>query len=74
MAGLGLASVTYAREGWVCRYDVAQACGRALAFEVEGYTAFHVIGAAGARDRFDVARTETELGVEFENRFEAYGA
>ena len=70
--GRNLANVTYCRGGWVCRYDLAQACLKALTFNSTGYTAYHIIGAKQARSHFDIDRTERELGLQFETRFENY--
>ena len=53
------------RDGWVDRYDVGEACIRALEIEHRGYDVFHLIGAPGAKRRFDVARAESVLGIEF---------
>lgn len=54
----------------MCRYDLARACLKALELDPVGYTAFHVVGALQARQRFDIARTEKELGLAFESQFE----
>jgi len=71
-AGQTLSTLDYCRGGWVCRYDLATACVKALHLSTLGYTAFHVIGATEARKHFDIERTETELGFVFETRFEQY--
>ena len=60
--GIPLAELKYCRGGWVCRHDLAEACLTALSFGTGGYHAFHIIGSREARERFDVARTEDELG------------
>ena len=60
--GRPLETLDYTRGGWVCRHDLARACLAALRFESTGYHAFHVIGSRAARDRFDIDRTERELG------------
>jgi nucleoside-diphosphate-sugar epimerase len=60
--GRPLADLQYCRGGWVCRYDVAGAVNHALRFDQPGYHRFDIIGAIQARDRFDIVRTETELG------------
>lgn len=70
--GQPLSQVTYCRGGWVCRYDLARACVKALALESNGYEAFHVIGSWPARAHFDVARTENELELVCEIQFERY--
>jgi nucleoside-diphosphate-sugar epimerase len=60
--GRPLAGLGYARGGWLCRYDLARACLRALRFPHSGYHAFHVVGSRVAQARFDLERTERELG------------
>jgi dTDP-4-dehydrorhamnose reductase len=50
------------RGGWVCRYDLADACLKALELRPEGYAVYHVVGSRLASDRFDIARTEREFG------------
>lgn len=60
--GRRLQDLEYCRGGWVCRYDVAGAWLRALEAGLDGYNAFHVIGASSARSHFDIARTERVLG------------
>jgi hypothetical protein len=70
--GRALADLKYCRGGWLCRYDLAQACLNALELDLEGYNAFHVIGSRAARAHFDIERTENELGMTFESKFEAY--
>ncbi len=71
--GRPLEHLEYARDGWVCRYDLAHACVRALEFARPGYAAFHVIGSRQAERRFDVARTARELGFTFASRFDHFG-
>jgi hypothetical protein len=70
--GRDLASLAYCRGGWVCRYDLARACIKALEMNPRGYEAFHIIGAKQARQYFDIERTERDLGLTFETRFEQY--
>ncbi len=72
LKGRPLSTLDYCRGGWVCRYDLANACLKALESRKEGYHAYHVVGSDGARRRFDIDRTETELGVVFCCRFEQY--
>jgi nucleoside-diphosphate-sugar epimerase len=60
--GRPLAELRYARGGWLCRHDLARACLQALRFPHTGYHAFHVVGSRAARVRFDLERTERELG------------
>lgn len=71
-AGRSLDTLTYCRGGWVCRYDIAAACVRALVVDATGYQAFHVIGSVAARERFDIERTERELGVVCAQQFAQY--
>ena len=72
LKGRPLSTLEYCRAGWVCRYDLADACLKALEFDGKGYRAFHVIGSRGARDHFDVDRTEKELGLTFRSHFEQF--
>ena len=44
----------------------------ALRLEETGYHAYHVIGSRAARDRFDIDRTERELGFRCEVEFAEY--
>lgn len=62
MRGRNLHDVHYARGGWVCRYDLAQAVVKALDYDVRGYDAFHIIGTRAARQHFDIEYTENVLG------------
>lgn len=70
--GRHLSTIDYCRGGWVCRYDLANACLKSLELSPSGYHAFHVIGDEKARAYFDIAKTERELGFTFETRFERY--
>lgn len=60
--GTPLEELEYCRGGWVCRYDLAGACLKALSFGAKGYHAFHIIGSREAREQVDIERTEDELG------------
>jgi hypothetical protein len=60
--GTPLAELHYARGGWLCRFDLARACLKALRFRQSGYRAFHVIGSRAAWAHFDLGRTERDLG------------
>jgi nucleoside-diphosphate-sugar epimerase len=71
-AGRPLSTLDYCRGGWVCRHDLATACVKALELSAPGYSAFHVIGAIEALKHYDVERTQIELGLAFETRFEQY--
>lgn len=73
-AGRNLSSLDYCRGGWVCRYDLAAASVKAVALQSSGYNAFHVIGSYQARQRFDIDRTEKQLGLNFESLFERYAS
>lgn len=68
--GRPLASLDYCRGGWVCRYDLARACEKALELSSPGYSAFHIIGSKGANRYFDIDRTVRELNLNFEEQFE----
>ena len=57
-----------ARDGWLHRYDVGEACLRALESAPRGYDVFHLVGAPAAREKFDVARAEEVLGLRFTRR------
>jgi uronate dehydrogenase len=70
--GRPLSQVHYCRGGWVCRYDLAAACLKALEIDRTGYNAFHVIGGRKAQTYFDIERTEHELGLTCKTHFEAY--
>lgn len=70
--GEPLSTLTYCRGGWVCRYDLAAACAKALELDANGYNAFHVIGDLRALPYFDIERTEEYLGSIFKSRFERY--
>lgn len=48
--------------GWVCRYDLAEACGMALNAPLSGFQPFHIMSTAPGRSSFDVDRTERLLG------------
>ena len=70
--GQPLSEVNYCRGGWVCRYDLANGCLKALEFPNSGYDAFHVIGGHQAQAYFDIERTEQELKLTCKTNFEAY--
>lgn len=70
--GRPLAGVSYAHGGWVCRYDVAAACVKALTIGTGGYRAYDLIGSHQARARFDVERTERDLGFAIAERFAGF--
>lgn len=70
--GRALETIMYCRGGWVCCYDLANSVIAALSYDKTGYDAFHVIGAIGAEKRFDIERTERNLGIRPQSRFEDY--
>ena len=53
------------RDGWLHRYDVGEACLRALEIPHHGYDVFHLVGAPAAKKKFDIARAEAVLGLQF---------
>jgi nucleoside-diphosphate-sugar epimerase len=67
-----LEEVKYARGGWVCRYDLAKACLRAVEISRTGFDMYHVVGSRQARECFDIERTEEELGFKCAVQFEQY--
>jgi nucleoside-diphosphate-sugar epimerase len=70
--GRSLEDVKYARGGWVCRYDLAAACLKAVEIAKPGFNKYYVIGAKDANEHFDVERAEKELGLKYTARFEQY--
>ena len=73
-SGRSLPELNYCRGGWVCRYDLAVACVKAIEMNNPGYHAFHVIGAVEAQRHFDLIRTEKELGFVPQIRFENFSS
>ncbi len=59
-----------AGDGWVHRYDVGEACVRALEIDHKGWDVFHLIGAPQGKRRFDSARAESVLGMRFTTEFD----
>ena len=55
---------------WIDRYDVGEACLRALEMDHRGWDVFHLIGAPEAKRIFDVSRTEACPGVHFTTDFD----
>lgn len=70
--GKSLAALDYARGGWVCRYDLANACLKAIEYTGTDYRVFHIIGSKRARDYFGVERAEKELKFNVAVQFEQY--
>ncbi|MDA1258468.1 MAG: NAD(P)-dependent oxidoreductase [Chloroflexi bacterium] len=59
-----------AEDAWIDRYDVGRACLGALALKPGGYRRYHLVGAPGAREVFDVERAEADLGLRFTTEFD----
>lgn len=57
---------------WVDRYDVAEACLRALTVDHAGFEILYLIGWHRGEDYFDIERTRQKLGLQFRHRFEGY--
>lgn len=70
--GKSLDALEYARGGWVCRYDLANACLKAIEYPGTNYRVFHVVGSKRARNYFDVEQTEKELKFKVAAQFEQY--
>lgn len=70
--GRSLSDLNYARGGWICRYDLAQAVVKAFEYQHSGYDAFHIIGAKQAQQYLDTSRTESVLDFKAEIVFEDY--
>lgn len=70
--GKSLDSLDYARGGWVCRYDLANACLKAVEHNKTGCQVFHIVGSKRTRDYFDVERAEEILKFRVTEQFEQY--
>jgi len=57
-------------DAWIDRYDVGRAYLGALKLQMSGYRRYHLVGAPGAREVFDVERTEAALGIQFTTEFD----
>ena len=57
-------------DAWIDRYDVGRACLGGLKLQMSGYRRYHLVGAPGARDVFDVERTEADLGIQITTEFD----
>jgi nucleoside-diphosphate-sugar epimerase len=68
--GRSLAELTYCRGGWVCRYDVAKVCEKALRIIDSKFNVFHVVGSYQAKKQFNIDRTEKLLNMRIECTFE----
>ena len=69
-----LSEENYCRGGWVALEDVADACASALTIEPsdEAFEILNIVGAAGARARFQVGQAEERLGIKLQYDFAAY--
>jgi nucleoside-diphosphate-sugar epimerase len=71
---MSLKDEEYCRGGWVALEDVVDACAAAL--ETPRFTPtfeiLNIVGARGARDRFQVAAAENRLGMKLRYDFAAY--
>jgi len=70
--GHPLSELAYSKGGWVCRYDLASACLRAINMPNFGYNSFHIVGSRQAEEYFDIERSERELGLIFKYCFDKY--
>lgn len=48
--------------GYVCRFDLGEACRLALTAPISGFQPYHIMSTAPGRATFDVDRTERDLG------------
>ena len=69
-----LDQLQYCRGGWVALEDVVNACSAALLTEpsMTDFEIINVVGSAGARKRFQIADTESRLGIELKYDFKLY--
>lgn len=64
-----------ARNGWVCRHDLAQAARLALEAQARGeleFDVFHIVGKPEADATCNVARSREVLGLQYQGNFEQY--
>jgi nucleoside-diphosphate-sugar epimerase len=61
-----------ARNGWVCRHDLAEACRLALESEAIDFDIFHVVGTPEADATCNVARSREVLGLTYRGDLERY--
>jgi UDP-glucose 4-epimerase len=64
---------TRARNGWVCRHDLAEACRLAAESETIDFDIFHVVGTPEADATCNVARSREVLGLTYRGNLEQYG-
>ncbi|MBI2194650.1 MAG: NAD(P)-dependent oxidoreductase [Planctomycetes bacterium] len=61
-----------ARNGWVCRHDLAQACRLAAESETIDFDVFHIVGTPEADPFCNVARSREVLGLIYRGNLEPY--
>ncbi len=59
--------------GWVCRHDLAQACGLALESSTIDFDIFHTAGPPEAEKTCDVRRSREVLGLEYRGDLGRFG-
>jgi len=63
-----------ARNGWVCRHDLAEATRLALEHDDLGFDIFHIVGTPEADATCNVARSREVLGLTYRGNLEQYRA
>lgn len=63
---------TRARNGWVCRHDLAEACRLGLESETIDFDIFHIVGTPEADETCNVARSRDVLGLKYSADLEQY--
>ena len=63
-----------ARNGWVCRHDLAEACRLAVESEEIDFDIFHIVGTPEADQTCNVARSREVLGLTYRGDLEQYRA
>ena len=63
---------TPARNGWVCRHDLAEACRLAVESETIDFDIFHIVGTPEADKTCNVARSRDVLGLKYSGDLEQY--
>lgn len=62
-----------ARNGWVCRHDLAEACRLAVESETTDFDIFHIVGTSEADKTCNVAHSREVLGLKYKGNLEQYG-
>jgi nucleoside-diphosphate-sugar epimerase len=60
------------RNGWVCRFDLAEACRLAVENEAIDFDIFHIVGTPEADLTCNVARSREVLGLEYRGNLQQY--